>query len=233
LNSRLRRVKCDGVRPVCDRCEKSNRQCTGPGFSDEVRLILKDETQTVIKRFKRKSRESSEGEGTRAERSSSGSEGSAPPEGDAPSLVNNITLSECNDDCPAEWYPLIPKVQVSPVYERDQVALFCCKKTVNFKTLSWIMSDDKWIGILPDMMGRSEALASVIHANAVNYLARATGANSTPGQALTYYISSLKELQRDLYNPVRQTSDETLFAIILLGVFDVDSFFGRAECLAT
>jgi hypothetical protein len=89
------------------------------------------------------------------------------------------------------------------------------------------MSDEKWIGILPEMMDRSEALTSVIHANAANYLARARGANSTPRQALTHYSYALKELQRDLYNPIRQTSDETLFAIILLGVFDVRSRFAR------
>jgi hypothetical protein len=122
---------------------------------------------------------------------------------------------------------------MSPVFERNQVALFCCRETVNFKTLSWIMSDEKWIGILPEMMDRSDALTSVIHANAANYLARVRGANSTPRQALTHYSYALKELQRDLYNPVRQTSDETLFAIILLGVFDVRLSFVFANCSFT
>jgi Fungal specific transcription factor domain len=83
------------------------------------------------------------------------------------------------------------------------------------------MSDDKWIDILPEMMGRSEALTSAIHANASTYLARVSGAKTTPRQALTHYAYALKELQKDLYDPLRQTSDETLFAIILLGVFDV------------
>lgn len=87
------------------------------------------------------------------------------------------------------------------------------------------MSDEKWINLLPEMMGRSDALTSVVYANASTYLAKRAGATATPQEALTHYAYSLKELQRDLYDPGRQTSDETLFAIILLGVFDVRSRF--------
>ena len=83
------------------------------------------------------------------------------------------------------------------------------------------MSDEKWIELLPEMMARSEALTSVIHANAATYLAKASGATNTPRQAFTHYAYALKGLQKDLYDPARQTSDETLFAIILMGIFDV------------
>jgi len=83
------------------------------------------------------------------------------------------------------------------------------------------MSDEKWMDLLPEMMGRSDALTSVIYANASTYLAKMAGAISTPRQALMNYATALRDLQRDLYDPVRQTSDETLFAIILMGVFDL------------
>jgi hypothetical protein len=110
---------------------------------------------------------------------------------------------------------------MTPAYEQNQVALYCCRETVNLRTLSWIMSDEKWVDHLPEMMSHSNALTSVIHANAATFLAKMAGAMSTPLQALTHYIKALNELQQDLYDPIRQTSDETLFAIILLGVFDV------------
>jgi Fungal specific transcription factor domain len=115
----------------------------------------------------------------------------------------------------------VPLNPMTPVYEQNQVALHCCRETVNLRTLSWIMSDEKWIDLLPEMMSRSNALSSVIYANAATYLARMNGANSTPKVAINHYIGALRELQLDLYDPVRQTSDETLFSIILLGVFDV------------
>jgi cell division protein FtsW (lipid II flippase) len=114
---------------------------------------------------------------------------------------------------------------MAPAYEQDQVALFCCRETVSLQTLSWVMSDDKWIEILPQMMQRSESLKAVVHANAANYIAKAAGAKTTPRQALTHYAYALKELQTDLYDPVRQKSDETLFAIIILAIFDVDLVF--------
>jgi hypothetical protein len=129
-----------------------------------------------------------------------------------------VQYTDYNDS--TEWLSL-SKVRMAPIYEQNQVALFCCRETVNLRTLSWIMSDDKWIDLLPEMMGRSEALTSVIHANASTYLSKLSGATSTPRQALTHYAYALRELQKDLYDPARQTSDETLFAIILLGVFDV------------
>ena len=202
---------------------KGHRQCLG--FGSSYRLILKDETQTVIKRFGKQS----DGSSTEELCGSSSSNVDSPPpstECENPASVNN-QVSNCRQlnpypdvNEPLEWFPG-RKIRMTPVYEKNQVALFCCRETVNLRTLSWIMSDEKWVDLLPEMMGRSDALTSVIHANAATYLAKMAGAISTPRPALTHYAKALKELQRDLYDPVRQTSDETLFAIILLGVFDV------------
>jgi hypothetical protein len=187
-------------------------------------LILKDETATVIKRFQKRNQEPISSSVPPCGEPSSSTDGS-------PSADNEQNLQTLEDvpenpimmqsqSSPPQGYPQI-ETQLSPFYEANQVALYCCRATVNVRTLSWIMADDKWIDILPEMMGRSEALTSAIHANASTYLARTYGANVTPRQALTHYSYALKELQRDLYDPLRQTSDETLFAIILLGVFDV------------
>lgn len=83
------------------------------------------------------------------------------------------------------------------------------------------MADNKWIELLPEMMGRSDALTSIIYANACTFLVKRYGAIATPKQALVHYIRAIIELQKDLYDPFRQTRDETLFAIVLLCVFDV------------
>jgi hypothetical protein len=83
------------------------------------------------------------------------------------------------------------------------------------------MSDAKWIDTISGAMQASEALTCAVRANAVNYLARAAGAKTTPYQAYTEYSSALCYLQRDLYHPVKQKSPETLFTVLLLGIFDV------------
>ena len=83
------------------------------------------------------------------------------------------------------------------------------------------MSDAKWVDTISGAMQASEALTCAVHANAANYLARAAGAKTTPYQAYTEYSSALSYLQRDLYHPVKQKSHETLFTVLLLGIFDV------------
>ena len=83
------------------------------------------------------------------------------------------------------------------------------------------MTNATWLEALPDAMQISEALTCAVRANAANYLAKAAGAQTTPHQALREYGSALKFLQRDLYNSAKQTSDETLITVLLLGIFDV------------
>jgi len=223
--SRQRRVKCDGVRPVCARCLKSNRQCLG--FEEPNRLILKDETDTVIKRFRKRSKKSNSEDVTGTdylESSNSTTSNAAELENldtnDCPETNRTNGIQYADKDDSTEWYA-VAKLRMTPHYERNQVALFCCRETINLRTLSWVMSDDKWIELLPEMMDRSETLTSVIHANAANYVAKLAGARASRRQALTHYSYALGQLQRDLYDPIRQRSDETLFAIILLGLFDV------------
>ena len=83
------------------------------------------------------------------------------------------------------------------------------------------MSETKWSEMIPKTMDKSEALTSAMRANAVNYLAREAGAVTTPNEALKQYESALRFLQMDLYHPVKQRSNETLFTVLLLGLFDV------------
>jgi hypothetical protein len=225
-DSRQRRVKCDGARPVCGRCYKGDRQCLG--FDQPARLILKDETESTRIRFETKTRKQSKIDACDVPSSTRSATPAAAQTEDSTATVNdnshNQQIGAWNIDDTSEWFPSITSaVRMTPVYERDQVALYCCRETISLRTLSWVMSDEKWIQLLPEMMSRSDSLASVIHANAATYLAKARGARNTPSQALAHYAHALRGVQQDLYDPIRQKSDETLFAIILLGVFDVTS----------
>jgi len=222
-DSRQRRVKCDGVRPVCGRCYKGDRQCLG--FDQNTRLIIKNETLTTIKRFekrirKRTTKDACDLPSTRSASPTAAQDDDAVLIGNSNSNSRNVNT--WNFDDTSEWFPSITNpVRITPMYERDQVALHCCRETISLRTLSWVMSDEKWIQLLPEMMSRSESLASIIRANAATFLAKARGAKDTPQQALAHYSCALQRIQLDLYDPIRQKSDETLFAIILLGVFDV------------
>jgi hypothetical protein len=207
--SRARRIKCDGFRPVCGGCLKTHRSC---GFNSPNRLILKDETNATITRFQKRHVGCASSSNIDIPFPSTEDEKSA--------LVSKEVMQDIDVKDSMKSFPG-SKIKTTPAYEQNQVAWFCYRETVCVKTLSWIMSDEKWVDLLPEMMSRSEALTSVIHANAVSHLAKMKEATSTPRQALTFHTKALKELQGDLYDPIRQTSDETLFAIILLGVFEV------------
>jgi Fungal specific transcription factor domain len=105
--------------------------------------------------------------------------------------------------------------------EQLHLSVFCCRQAATLRTFTRVMSDAKWLEMIPKAMESSEAVTYAVRANAANYMAKAAGAIKIPYQACTEYASALKFLQRDLYHPVKQTNDETLFAVLLLGVFDV------------
>jgi Fungal specific transcription factor domain len=92
------------------------------------------------------------------------------------------------------------------------------------------MSDAKWIDTIAGAMQVSKALTCAVRANATNYLAKAAGATTTPHQAYEEYSSALRHLQRDLYHPVKQKSNETLFTVLLLGIFDVYHLKVEIDC---
>jgi Fungal Zn(2)-Cys(6) binuclear cluster domain/Fungal specific transcription factor domain len=224
--SRKRRIKCDEHRPVCGQCEKSHRQCIG--FDQPNRLILTDETARITSQYQRTTRRRGTESTTPRERlivpetsaADDMSELMVPTGGIAsPPAVKDIITPY---DGSTEWLP-VSKSRMMPLYERGQVALYCCRETVTSRTLNWIMADEKWVGVLPDMMARSQALTSVIYANAANYFARVNGSQSPPDEVWAHYARGLKQLQKDLDHPLRQRSDETLLSIILLGVFEVVS----------
>jgi len=212
---------------------KGHRQCVGFGASN--RLIMKDETQAVMQRFGRKNESSPQSASASAPTSgapspsstieNSSSRGSISGASSVSSDNHVRRYQDFNDPQEFDNQQVlhVPQNQMTPIYEQNQVALYCCRETVNLRTLSWIMADEKWVDLLPEMMSRSTALTSVIYANAATYIAKVSGSKRTPKTALNHYITALRALQEDLYHPGQQTSDETLFSIILLGVFDVRS----------
>ena len=210
------------MRPVCGPCAKHHRQCLGFGSR---RLIIRDETDDTISRF---SMTSSSMTAMVTSPSSSDSqlncEEARPPTPDASRQTSAMVAKEFRPLLTnlTQFYP-IENQRLYNDFEQLQLAIFCCRKTVGLRTLTWVMSNAKWLETLPNAMQISEALTCAVRANAANYLARAAGAQTTPHHALTEYGSALRFLQRDLYTSAKQTSNETLMTVLLLGIFDVNS----------
>jgi hypothetical protein len=129
------------------------------------------------------------------------------------------TIADSDEEI-IKWNP-VANQRLSNETEQLSLAVFCCQKTVTLRTLAWVMSDAKWVDTISGAMQVSKALTYAVRANAANYLAKAAGATVTPNQAFEEYGSALQCLQKDLYHPVKQKSNETLFTVLLLGIFDV------------
>ena len=197
------------------------------------RLIVKDETDKFINKFSR-----SRSGGTSPVKTSSKE---TPSRGDATTTASAQTANYFNNtqsvspsisDSGDSDLPLLSPYsndRLSTTYERDQLAIFCCRKTLTLRTFTWVMSETKWASMIHETMSKSRALVSAVRANAANYLGKSAGAPATPIQALTEYAAALKYLQKDLYDPVKQRSNETLFTVLLLGIFDV-RIPGKRSC---
>lgn len=208
-DSRQRRIRCDKVQPICGRCKKDDKQCTGAGYQGG-RLIIKDETQQTIKKLR----------GTK-EVVSDNSQGNTSMENEfATNTMNQVTRFQKGDIQDEKWYTIANQGLYSAV-EQTQFALFCCRETLTLKSLGPVMSEWSWLDGIAVSMQQSQALGCAIRANAANWLAKRSGATTVPARALAEYTSSLKWLQHDLYDPHRQKSAETLFAVVLLGLFDI------------
>jgi hypothetical protein len=226
-SSRRRKIKCDMVQPVCGPCRTHARQCGGVGYSK--RLIVKDETEKFINLNTFSSRKSKSHSSATAIMKSP-SQARSPP---GPPTIIPVGENHINDLDPrtlssssvGSIHPPLFHVhsngRLSESYEQLQLAIFCCRQTLTLRTFTWVMSEIKWTSMIHDTMSKSRALTSAVRANAANHLAKCAGALDTPIQALTEYAAALKYLQRDLYDPVKQRSNETLFTVLLLGIFDV------------
>jgi hypothetical protein len=189
-------------------------------------LIIRDETDDIINRFSTNpSTEKSTGTSIPApSRAIDGISSQIPvPTTERPEEIVRRTADGSNKRvAPFEWH-VTANQQLYNKSEQFHIAVFCCRQTVTLRTMTWIMSEAQWLDEIPKAMQISEAVACAVRANAVNYMAKAAGATETPHQAFTEYASALKFLQRDLYDSIKQTSYETLFAVLLLGIFDVDN----------
>lgn len=212
-------MKCDGEKPVCGRCTRDDRQCLRSGAP--TRLIIKDETQKTIKKL------SSKKKAAPSETSSSVQTPEAAPSTtvtwtqDANDREDNDEVINEEPVTELERWQCIANQRVYNQAEQLLMAIRYCRDTFTFGTLGALINEWNWVDVVTVGMQNSDAFAAAVRANAVNEIAKASGAKTTPYNAYMEYSSALKHLQRDLYDPKKQTSYETLFTVLLLGIFDV------------
>ncbi|KAJ5625053.1 hypothetical protein N7510_001362 [Penicillium lagena] len=104
---RTRKIRCDQARPVCSQCTRARREC--PGYRDELSLMFRDESKSVMRKAKAESSSSASPASStvtsRKRQSSFRSPRSASPEqnSNASPSTTDLTLSLADSEEIAAW----------------------------------------------------------------------------------------------------------------------------------
>ncbi|KFY43072.1 hypothetical protein V495_04181 [Pseudogymnoascus sp. VKM F-4514 (FW-929)] len=200
---RTRRIKCDETKPTCTQCRKSRREC--PGYKDDFDLVFRNETQATEKRAKKPSSKAKK-VGAQAAASSNRPWNSSAP----PTASDALIVSSRSEQVPSTLS--IPVEQVASHY------FF-----TNFVATS---DNGASIGLTDYIIPLAQASTSNKHLSlAFSAASLAAFGNRPSGKALLtkaqeQYSKAIRHVNDALRDPVATKTDETLAAVMLLGMYE-------------
>jgi hypothetical protein len=196
-------IQCDETKPTCNQCAKSRRQC--PGYKDEFDLVFRNETQATERRARKANKKALE---------KVGGQGSSPSSTDA-----SWSIDPVKDAIKSPWeQALIPALTIPAETRAD------CYFVANFVLIPQAGNTRGFFDFLLPML-KTEApkshLQHAFNACALSLLNNRPGArNKYADKALTQYSYALQGTNNALRDPELQSSDSTLAAVLLLGLFE-------------
>ncbi|KFX91973.1 hypothetical protein V490_05618 [Pseudogymnoascus sp. VKM F-3557] len=200
---RTRRIKCDETKPTCTQCRKSRREC--PGYKDDFDLVFRNETQATEKRAKKPSSKAKKAGAQAAASSNRPWSSSAPP-----TASDALIVSSRSEQVPSTLS--IPVEQVASHY------FF-----TNFVATS---DNGASIGLTDYIIPLAQASPSNKHLSlAFSAASLAAFGNRPSGKALLtkaqeQYSKAIRHVNDALRDPVATKTDETLAAVMLLGMYE-------------
>lgn len=224
---KVRRIKCDEAKPYCMKCRKVGRQC--PGYTNPFEARIRDQTQAVIKRFKRMRGE----DGLPAD-----SNNSAEKETTTPSFketqhsrryVPAVTLalegspsgSEEDFDEQDDIFNLPPGVTISI---EDRASCYFASQFILVPQSP--AQRARWFPFIPTLLNRhnvpdclTEAYKS---ASIIAFASQRRSADSTSlFWAQRHYLKAVRAVNEALQDPEQAKDDATLAAVMLLAFYEV------------
>ncbi|KAH7154842.1 hypothetical protein B0J13DRAFT_210924 [Dactylonectria estremocensis] len=194
---RARRIKCDETKPTCNQCAKSRRQC--PGYKDEFDLVFRNETQATERRAQRANKKAL-----------------------AQKQTKTASPQETNKTVPSANTTQAQTVIATLNLPIDQQAT--CHFISNFVLLPRYDNTRGYLEfVLPLLQSENTAphFKLAFDACAIASLGNRVGSGHTfEGQALGYYTKALAATFTALKDPEVATTDSTLAAILMLGLFE-------------
>ncbi|KAF2018116.1 hypothetical protein BU24DRAFT_165037 [Aaosphaeria arxii CBS 175.79] len=220
---RSRKIKCDEKKPTCDRCNKSGLDCRYRNIDD---LLFKNQTT-----FAAQKAESSWRKRSKPQPPPSTNASTNEPPGDLISFQFNHYSSSSKpldqfipSDSPLQFNDLITGVSMEPGVRRMAYERFL----YDFITSRPDQIDDEgppnalfdFIPMLFEATTEGSCFSTIV--DALSYANFGVRCNYPEGQALAEqnWVKALRLLQTDLKDEKLASSDETLAAIYLMGIYD-------------
>ncbi|KAH7312052.1 hypothetical protein BKA65DRAFT_159393 [Rhexocercosporidium sp. MPI-PUGE-AT-0058] len=190
-----RKIKCDQTRPSCQRCEKIGKQC--PGYLDDWDINFRSENDALRAKAAVQQRPADE-------------------KSAAPSMLEVFGAGSSRSCTPS-----------TAVYLSDQLVDNIHQHAISLFFQDYTIEScgrcPGYLDYLPQLYGRSNrnslltvALLAVAHANIAQKLER----QDIAIKAMSYYRKALRLANAVLAKNVEATSDNTMTAIMLLGLYE-------------
>ncbi|KAH7367099.1 hypothetical protein B0T11DRAFT_50364 [Plectosphaerella cucumerina] len=193
---RQRRVKCDLARPSCQRCIKYGKPC--PGYRDEQDLVFRHAAPAALKKS-RGARQAA-----RSRETTVASSAASTPESTSPASVTQAIDLHSNPATAA----VLRGIKEPWVAHSIPLLLMCYP--IEFLA-----------GIFKDTSGKNDALVSATHLWARTYLASRFHAPQDPRETEQCLSTALSNVATSIRDPSRATSDTTIMAVWLLGMYEL------------
>ncbi|KAG7129849.1 Transcriptional regulatory protein moc3 like [Verticillium longisporum] len=248
---KLRRIKCDEVKPFCMKCKKAKREC--PGYSDPFEAKIRDQTQATIRRFRKMRGDTTGAENrTRPPQASfieclqtpftsykqatttsamtvlhrrNGSNSSNSSNSSLDSLVSTSSTSSASSD--------------GDNGRHDQYIPFSIINHLEDRATSYFLSEFVLIPMregnlpvrgyfpwVPKFMSKTQpakVFLSAFRATSLASIATQHG-KAVIGSALSaaqrHYLDAVRAMNQAIQDPTLAKSDETLAAVLLLGLYE-------------
>lgn len=242
---RTRKIRCDQARPACSQCIRAKREC--PGYRDQLALMFRDESTSVVKKAKAEARASSSPSSsvaTRQKRSPARSPRTASPDGSSSSemafSVGSDETFEFNSD-PQQIGPFVqPSNQLIQSQWQLPMEVQAVEPTTHEAVCFFLRSNaipgSVWMSdfmtsflLTPGLSPSHQAMQSSLTAVASAMFCRVKKLNSLKDEARREYANALSALNNALLDVKEAKMNQTLGAVVLLAIYEVWSII---DCLA-
>jgi hypothetical protein len=229
---RTRKIRCDQARPACSQCTRARREC--PGYRDELSLMFRDESKSVVRKAKAESSSVSPASSAAASRKRHAS--SRSPRTASPEQNYNASLSVADTEIEFDFNSdpqhqfLMQQLRQSPLMiqptlepsKEEAISYFLQSHAIpgtfmSASVANFLMRDSGSVS--------QKAMQSSLVAVASALLSRVRNVASLRQAARQEYGSALQLVNMALTDADEAKTNQALGAVILLSVYEVSLNF--------